>query len=245
MSNVKKQYELITDDQGLYGVSRAAHEIVDSANNYAANPDGFDSRARSNAEVTVNILMKRCRTMVEQARARVMSEAREAHDKGYTKGYDNGYKEAYNRTFSQALAEKHELTEAFNKLAVSYKEASLKDTDETDKNKSLDKALELAKEIINTELANNPEAFYSLYKKAAQHISNVRRATVKTSQKGAQLIETDRRRYENAIEGLEELTVEADGDEAGRCILETELGTIDASVSAQFERAKHIMIPQG
>lgn len=245
MSNVKKQYELITYDQGLYGVSQAAHEIIDSANNCAANPGGFDSREQSNTEITVNILMKKCRTMVEQARAEVMREAREAYDKGYAKGYDNGCKEAYNRSFSQALAEKHELTEAFNSLAIRYKEASLKDTNKTDQNKSLDKALELAKEIIKTELVDDPEAFFSLYKKAAQHISNVRRVTVRTSEKGAQLIEADRKRYEDAVEGLEELVVEVDGDETGRCILETELGTVDASISAQFERAKRIMIPQG
>lgn len=245
MSNVKKQYELITDDQGLYEVSRVAHEIVNSANNYTANPDGFDSRARSSSEVTINTLMNKCRTMVEQAHSKVMSEARDAHDDGYAKGYDDGYKEAYNRTFSQKVSEKHEIIEAFERLAVNYKEAALKETDENDKNERLDKALELAKEIIKTELNDNPEAFYSLYKKAAQHISNVSRATVKTSEKGAQLIEADRKRYEDAIEGLEELIVKADGNETEKCILETELGTVDASVEAQFERAKRIMMPQG
>lgn len=244
MSNVKKQYELITDDRGLYGVSSLAQEIVESANNYAANPEGFDSRARSNTEVSINILMKRCRTMVEEARNKVMSEARDAHDKGYQKGYDNGYKDAYNRTFSQALADKHDITESLSKLASAYKESSQNANADTDKTIVIDKALELAQKIIKTELETNPEAFYNLYKKAAQHISNVQRATVKTSLRGAQLIEADKKKYENAVEGLEELTVEADGNESGKCILETELGTVDASVTTQFERAKHIMMPQ-
>jgi flagellar assembly protein FliH len=108
----------------------------------------------------------------------------------------------------------------------------------------MDAAFSLAERIIYSELAKNDDTFYGLFQKAALHVSNVDRATLKTGPRGYALALKDTGRFEGAVEGLDALNVVLAGDDDGYCVFETPLGTIDAGVQSQLARAKKILFLQ-
>lgn len=235
MSNIKKRYEIMKDGAGLYSVSQMAHQVLNpnSENNMV---DAFSS-----TESSVNILMKKCRIMVENAKKESMKTADEAYKKGYNKAYSESFEnsrvEASEKSAEKNTSAVAEINEVIKKLSKEFEEKSKKD-------ENLLKALELAKAVIKTELQENDEAYIGLYKKAANHISSISKATLITTERGKEIYEKNKGKFLDAIDGLEELNVKTQSGKSGLCILETELGSVDSSAQSQFERAKNIIMPQ-
>lgn len=189
-------------------------------------------------------IMKETFKKSQNIMARVNAEAEAAINgakrKGFEKGYDTGYRDGLRTAISEAVSEKQPIADEIEALTIQLPEyCSLF----SEKNELLCKAFDLAEKIIKMKLGNNNEAFFGLYSKAALHISNVEKATLKTNVMGCSAVKKDPQKFKNAIEGLSQLeTVQVDGED-GLCILETPIGTIDASVNVQFERAKNIICP--
>jgi flagellar assembly protein FliH len=193
------------------------------------------------SQTSVNILARKCREMVEKAKKDVLAAGENAYKKGYEKGKSEGFKSEYDETTKSVLNANLSQTSEFDELKKRI-ESEPRTPCENDGIK--EKALLLAKKIIENELLKNDDAYFGLYTKAANHISNAQSATLVTSERGADVFEKNKEKYENAIDGLNHLEVKTKACENGLCILETEFGTVDASAEKQFERAKNIMMPQ-
>lgn len=170
----------------------------------------------------------------EEAKSQIDDASKKGFDKGYGEGYSKGLSEGRTIPVENLRPIADELKQLKEKIPECYNV-------ETPKRELLDKAFELAQKIISIEIETNNEAFFGLYQKAAQHISNVDKATIKASGKNCREIEKNIDKYKNAIDGLNFIdTVELDCDD-DYCVLETSLGTIETTASVQFERAKGII----
>jgi flagellar assembly protein FliH len=183
----------------------------------------------------------KCGDMVAGARAEAKAMLDSAKKQGFAKGYDDGFRKGYREGTQAAMDERQPLNDAlleFSKRLSEYYGRPV------DKYAYLGDAFELAQRVISMELAKNDEAFFGLYKKAALHISNVDKALLKVGPRGYAVVQAEKDKFENAIEGLAELKTVLAGDDDGLCLLETSLGNIDASVAKQLSRAKNIILPQ-
>lgn len=164
-----------------------------------------------------------------------------AKNEGFKKGYDEGFRLGYSEASRKAANEKQPLVEALGQYEKRLAEYLNKPVAAED---FVEDALALAKKIISIELRKNDDAVLGLYKKGAAHIRNVDKATLKVGPRGYKVATENIKKFESAIDGLEELKVTLEGDDDGLCVLETPLGSVDASAGVQFERAKRILFPQ-
>lgn len=181
------------------------------------------------------------REILQSARASAEAMVNSAKKEGFKKGYDEGFRQGFSEGSRAAINEKQPLIEELSQYRQRLSEYYNKPVAADD---FIEDALELAKSIIATELKKNDDAFYGLYKKAALHINNTDKAVLKVGPRGYEAVSKNKSKFESAIDGLEELKITLEGDDDGLCVLETPLGNVDASVGAQFERAKKIIFPQ-
>lgn len=173
----------------------------------------------------------------EEAKTAIENAAKNGFGKGYGSGFERGLEEGKAARFSAKQQIVDELSVMKNRLPECCKF-------NFEKNQLIDEAFKLAKIIIDTEIAKNENSFFGLYSKAASHISNVEKATVKSSARNCDAIQQRLEMYKNVIDGLNSLTAVPIDCDDGCCILETPLGTIDTSVNLQLERARNIISPK-
>lgn len=245
MSNVKKKNE-IQSDNGNSEVFVVSGKVLGSREwNRASEKSKEENEYKAHetvedAESVLKNSISKSRDIVSMAQRKVEQAVENAKKHGYEKGYKEGYNDGVSEGVNFEIKEKQPIIDVFSvfskRLAEFYNNSS-HDYNYTDS------AFELAQRIILMELVKNDDAFYGLYKKAALHISNVEKAELKAGPRGYAIVQADKKKFEDAIEGLSELKITKQGDDDGLCILETPLGNIDASVGAQLRRAKKIVSP--
>lgn len=246
MSNVKKSFSLLREDTsgGYYIVDG---KLTDGDENerllrQKLAADGLKARnAVADAEDVLRESIVKGRSIIERAKAEAEEMLECAQKKGFTNGYEDGYREGLGEGRKAAMEAARPAKEAIGELAERLEEQYSKPEEADD---HLEEAFALAEKLIELKLRQNDEAFFGLYRKAALHFGNVETATLRAGPRGIGAVERDRRRFEDMIEGLEELKTVVSGEE-GTCVLETPLGNIDSSVGAQLSRAKRIVLPEG
>lgn len=240
MINLIKNNVLCDNDKGLYGIK---HVSPEQQKNLAAALAGTQrlGEGLTDAEFELEQSIKKSREIIENAKAEAEVIVRNAKDQGYKSGYNDGFEQGYTESSSKLIDEKKPFVDAVRTLSQKISEYY---ENTKDGQSFIEETFLLAEKIIKIELLKDGNAYLGLFRKAAQHISNAGEVTVKTSKSGEQRILADRKKYEDAIDGLSELKIEADGGDEGKCVLETPLGNIDASIRTQLERAKKIVAPQ-
>jgi flagellar assembly protein FliH len=178
--------------------------------------------------------------------ARAKSEAQftvsEAKEQGISKGYENGLALGVEEAIRAEEEKKRAFFNAFLELEANIANCYQKHLSDSE---FLEVAFELAQKIINIEIEKNDDSYFCLYRKAAVHISNAEKVTLKAGPRGYQVAQSMREEFEDAIDGLERIDIVLSGNDNGLCVLETPLGNVDSSVEAQLQRAKKIITPQG
>jgi flagellar assembly protein FliH len=96
-------------------------------------------------------------------------------------------------------------------------------------------ALKIAERIINTEVTQNPEAVIEVVRASLDKIKNREEVTVRVSPQDLEHARKNREVFEKLIEGLKSLDIVEDHKvERGGCIIETNLGNVDARIITQI-----------
>lgn len=246
MSSVKKSQSVVIDiTSGRYNVNPVVPEGNDESEIFLKenlkNVSFLSQEAAAKAEYLIAHTIGRSREIVDRANLEAESTIKKAKEQGYSKGNDEGFKLGNEECLRCSLEEKRPLIEAISEL-----ETRLSDiyAEKAGNSEYFGFAIELAQRIISLELAQNDEAFFKLYQKAALHIGTAEKATLKAGPRGFAVANLRRGKFMSAIDGLEQLEITLEGKDDGTCILETPLGNIDASTAVQLERAKQIISPQ-
>ncbi len=115
-------------------------------------------------------------------------------------------------------------------------------------NKEFDKAivtlsLAVARRIVAREISLDESAVLSRSREAIRKIIGVERVKIHINPADEEYIREHRNELNNYADSVKEIVIEADNKvERGGCIIESELGNIDARISTQFELIEEAFI---
>lgn len=243
MSDLQNTHRILHGGSGDYCYISDKKIDGDEGSRLAQQAIADDGYLVHDAILDAQTLMKhtadQSRQFVDRAQSESKTTVAKARERGFKKGYDEGYPQGHSEGTEISLDERQPLVEEL--LQLSQRLTGY--YGHNDKFEYLGDAFELAQRIISIQLAKNDDAYFSLYRKAALHISNVDKATLKAGPRGYAAAQANKSKFEGAIEGLCELNTKLEGNDDGLCVLETSLGNINASVGVQLDRAKKIILP--
>ena len=160
--------------------------------------------------------------MVRQAHARVASIERDAYQKGFQEGMNTGRTEG----FAEATVLMDTLRDGLKQLdaarGVYYAKAE---------KEMVDLSLLIAAEIVRREVAQDPGIVVEVLRKAVAELETRQNIVVRLSPKDMDLIGGMRESLQQEMETIERIEFRADqAITPGGCILETNIGSLDATV---------------
>ncbi|MEW6096989.1 MAG: FliH/SctL family protein [bacterium] len=187
--------------------------------------------AKKEAEEIINQAQEKADELLIKAKTELeeitQTAQKEAHEKGFNAGKEEGIK-AGEESVKKALAQVQDvLVEAKHKR---------EEIIQTNQEIIIDLALMIAKKIIKTELATNKEAILKNLNQALKKVKDKEEIKVKVNPVHFQELGARKEEFLAQVSGIEGINFEEDKNiEPGGCIIETNFGLIDATISSQFE----------
>jgi type III secretion protein L len=138
---------------------------------------------------------------------------------------------------SKAQAEAEGFQKGLNKWneQIAYLEAEIKTVHAEIQKIIVPLALSGAKKIFGKELELAPEAIVDIVSNNVKSISEHRKVTIYVNKKDREYLDAAKERLESKFSKLESLSIqERDDIESGGCIIETEIGIINAQTANQW-----------
>ena len=189
-------------------------------------PNRTDMTARSDDGGTCNI------------RKGSLSTA-QLNEQAYQRGFADGRKKAMidlENTWNELSAQKIE------PLLISLQEALLqlknirKETNRQIENEVVELALAIARQVICQEITIDREIVVCVAREALAKVEDPGRIKIKMSPSDLEFIKETRSQLSNMIENIDTVTLESVEDiQSGGCIIETDLGEIDARIEKQLQ----------
>jgi type III secretion protein L len=157
----------------------------------------------------------------------IIRNAEEAAEKQRQTGYDSGYQEGLAQT-TELLVKARQEQEQFLKNA----------------NRDLmDLAFKIAEKIIGKQLEIDPDTIISIVKQAMQTVRQTKQLTIRVHPDDAKRLKANEEELQEAL-GRQRIfdIVEDKKVQPGGCIIESEIGTVQAQLSTQLERLKKILL---
>ena len=169
--------------------------------------------------------------ILNEAKERLEYEEKVSKNKGYQEGYQEGEKEG-----------RKEIVESARDIMIraqSIIEEAIKiKTDVLKKNEQniIEIALEIAKKIIKKEIEGDKTIVKKNLEIALQKIPISKKMTIILNWEDLEYVREIKKQLISEIHGVEQIEIIEDHRlEKGGCILETSIGTIDASINSQME----------
>lgn len=198
----------------------------------------YESEQIYESEIEMKTAVQNARKMVSDAEEGLDRAIKEAGEDGYEEGFDKGFKAGENSGRAKAMEKSRGVLDGINRFKNEFK--GILDGVTLDQERFEDMIFELTEKIIDIELKRNKNAFEGLYSLAASNITRTSAAVLKVGGDGYEAAVNHLAGYRQKIDGLENLSVKQVPGGNGVCILETEAGTVDASVTTQLVRAREI-----
>jgi len=205
------------EEDVLFEAKKEAEDIIKQAQQEA---ERIINQAQEKADETLT----KAKTELEEI---TQTTQQEAHEQGFNEGKEEGIKSG-EEAIKRALAEiQNVLIEAKHKR---------EEIIQTNQEIIIDLALMIAKKIIKTELATNKEAILKNLSQALKKVKDKEEIKVKVNPVHLEELGARKEEFLNQVSGLEGINFEEDKSiEPGGCIIETNFGLIDATISSQLE----------
>ena len=106
-------------------------------------------------------------------------------------------------------------------------------------------ALAVAKAIVKREVSIDHEIVLAQVRESLRHLIGVEKVKLRVNPKDEELLRQHRSAISSAADSLREMVIEADEKiEAGGCILESDLGNVDARLSTQIDQLEAMVLDQ-
>jgi len=103
-------------------------------------------------------------------------------------------------------------------------------------------AVGVAGQIVRKEIETKPEIIVSLIKESIKKIVGVEKVKVRVNPIEMKYVQGKKAAVHSVSDSLREITFEADDSvETGGCIIESDIGNVDARISTQIEQVKEIL----
>ena len=243
--NIKKideeleQYR-IAEEKGVNEQLKVAQEGVEKAKE-DANAAAFrilqeaQQKAKNETEVAksdADQLLERAKLeierMVKEAEMRVSEIEHEAYQRGYDAGRELGFKEGE--------AETRRLIDRLGTIigrAVEVRERLITDSEK----QMVDMVILISRKVIKDEIANRKEIVLNNIREALKRVHERDRVDIRVNFADLDLTTAHKDQLIKMMESLRKVNIYEDSRiERGGCIIETDIGSIDARISTQFKQ---------
>jgi type III secretion protein L len=157
----------------------------------------------------------------------ILRKAEEESTKQRQTGYESGYQEGLAQT-TELLVKARTEQDQFLKNA----------------NRDLmDLAFKIAEKIIGKQLEMEPETIIAIVKQAMQTVRQSKQLTIRVHPEDAKLLKENEEELQETLGRQRILDVVEDKKvQRGGCIIESEIGTVEAQLHTQLERLKKILL---
>lgn len=172
----------------------------------------------------------------DKINAQVLEKLKEVQEQAYKEGHDLGLIEGTEKALQEAKSDLHERLKAMDSLLQNIE--SLKSRLLVDNEAELVRLVYLvAKKMALRDLEQNREAVVEILKHVVGEMQTDERITVKLSPEDLYFLEGLQDKVKERIQNFERIQFSADEKvKSGGCLIETEYGSVDASVDERVER---------
>ncbi|WP_291964886.1 FliH/SctL family protein [Caloramator sp.] len=191
--------------------------------------------AEFDAKKIINEANKNALEIINNAKHNSKKILEEAKEEGYKEGLTKGYNDGYNKAILEAKEEAYKIIEKANKyLEGIYTEVN--GYVEKSKDDIINLAVEIAKEVLKSELSISSEAIINCAQKALSKVKQKSNIILKTSINDYKILKLRQEELEQFIDSSSALIIVADSNlQNGDIYLETNNGIIDATVETQLK----------
>ena len=172
----------------------------------------------------------KARELLQKAQKEAESIIRKAEETAETQrksGYDTGYQEGLAQTtelLMKARLEQEQFLKSGNRDLM-------------------DLAFKIAEKIIGKQLELDPDTIISIVKQAMQTVRQTKQLTIRVHPDDAKRLKANEEELQEALGRQRILDVVEDKKvQPGGCIIESEIGTVEAQLTTQLERLKKILL---
>ena len=174
--------------------------------------------------------------------AGLQEAAKKAVAEAYEKGFEAGKLEASTTLQSEYDRKVGEVTENFPSVLREFAAEVARFSQDFDR-AVVTLALAIARRIVAREIAEDEGAVLAKSREAIKKIIGVEKIKIHINPSDEEYMREHRNDLSAYADSVKEIVIEADGKvERGGCIIESELGNIDARVSTQFELIEEALL---
>jgi len=205
------------------------------------------SNAKSEVDKRLQEANKQAQDIKKQTRQKAEESGKEegfrkGKEEGLKIGKEEGYKKGYQDGISKGKDEYRDAIESIKKLAnevLSQRESVLQET-ESD---LIELVISIAEKVINEKISKN-EVVYNNVKKALEYAINSESILVRINPEDLATLGKYREEFLTIVgESTSFEIIEDENIDKGGCVLDTNLGQIDARISSQMEVIKGSLKP--
>jgi flagellar assembly protein FliH len=242
---------LKSNDPATVGLRRIIKKKSEEGIDYPARIptiESFDMPGKSNIlsddERRILELEKKVIELEEKCKRQVL-EQKKAEEIANKNGYADGMKKGVEKGAAEtaALYEKkidrlQREIKAFLKIVEGSKNSIYVNTEHL----LLKMALEIAKKVVNSEIASNPEVIVNVVKKALTHIADRERIIIHVSPQDCTVVSNRKDFWNTITDNLNNIVIMEDNRiEKGGCLIESNSGVVDARLGVQLDEVCSII----
>lgn len=164
--------------------------------------------------------------VAEQEAARIQEEAVRLRDEQARLGYESGYSKGYEEALAGLASLESETNSLFEKLEPQV--AKL--------------AIRVAEKIVGAELTARPEAIAAIVAQALKTVRHQKDISIRVHSSHAPALEARKATLLGVLSRARDVMIRADDSmRPGGCIIESELGTLDADLTTQLEMLERVL----
>ncbi len=163
---------------------------------------------------------KRILQLAEEEAARIRAEAERLRDEQARAGYEEGYRKGYEEGLKGLARVEQEFQALCDRLEPEVVKL----------------AVRIAEKVIGAELQARPEAIAAIVSQALRTVRHQRDVTIRVHPSHVATLEAQKPHLLGVLTRARDVAIRGDEEvRPGGCVIETELGTIDADLKTQIE----------
>ena len=192
-------------------------------------------KAQAEAEQMLQQAQMQAQQMVQEAMAQASQAAEEARQQAGQQGYQEGLQQGLQEGRQAGQVELQEMLHAVKVQFVQL--AQLRRQVMVDMEPEIVRlAWEVAKRVVGEEIKTNREMILGIVRQSLLTLQERDEILIRVNSQDYETVKAHQSEFEAMIEGLKKFTVQSDGAvEVGSCVIETNLGNVDARIETQFE----------
>ncbi len=179
-------------------------------------------KAYDNASKIIEQAQSEANDLISNANAEADEIRQSAREEGFQEGFKEGQQQVAD-LINQAM-------ETLNE-AIKQRDKIIKDAE----SEIVRLALKIAEKVIRTEVTTNKEVVQNIVSEAISRVSDRENIIIKVNEKDLEFVKQNKDKIAGIIDGVKNLSIIEDSQvEPGGCVIETNLGFVDARISTKI-----------